>query len=376
MQSILIVLNSLTTLAAVVLAYSLINRYDLKNVSQKSIMGVIFGFCAILTLLQPLSISAGVQIDGRNLFIGFAGAMAGFVGAAIALGIAGFARIIIGGIGVWPGLVSMALCALAGLMWRELNYRRVFSRRWRWIVLGAMLSVSIPTLLLLPNPVGWLAFATGGPFHLIIYLGGSILLGTFLESERNFDMARRDQKRHAETDPLTGALNRRGFTEMFHYTVSSNAARSVVVIMLDLNNFKAINDKFGHKVGDQALISVATTIRANIRADDLFARLGGDEFAVCVFGITAEQSYELVSKLTDKLELELEPPDSDQTAKFSVSVGGSFFDGMDPDLDQLLATADREMMLKKHNSRHKPEPAYQREKAGNPDNSREGGEVA
>lgn len=84
------------------------------------------------------------------------------------------------------------------------------------------------------------------------------------------------------TDPLTGLLNRRGFQEAMRMTLS-NARRymeSGMLAYIDLDNFKQINDEFGHEVGDEVLKQVAEKLNANCRRTDYVTRLGGDEFAI------------------------------------------------------------------------------------------------
>lgn len=91
------------------------------------------------------------------------------------------------------------------------------------------------------------------------------------------------------TDPLSGLLNRRGFEDSLRL-VLSNARRYMETGMLayiDLDNFKEINDEFGHEVGDEVLRQVAQTLNQNCRRTDYVARLGGDEFVVLF--VRAEQ---------------------------------------------------------------------------------------
>lgn len=86
----------------------------------------------------------------------------------------------------------------------------------------------------------------------------------------------------SRTDFLTGIANRRGFDEHIQ-SVLSDADRhgdTGVVVLIDLDHFKEINDRHGHEAGDAVLRHVAETLRQNIRASDFVARLGGDEFAV------------------------------------------------------------------------------------------------
>lgn len=86
----------------------------------------------------------------------------------------------------------------------------------------------------------------------------------------------------ASTDPLTGLLNRRGFEAEAkrHFSRLQRSGRQAVLMYVDLDNFKAVNDTHGHAVGDEALVFVRDLLRNNVRPTDLVGRIGGDEFVV------------------------------------------------------------------------------------------------
>ena len=92
------------------------------------------------------------------------------------------------------------------------------------------------------------------------------------------------EKARATLDEVTGLFTRAAFREQFEEMRLSAPMEgaSHVIIMLDLDGFKAVNDTFGHQFGDRVLIDVATDLRAMMRADDLLGRLGGDEFMICL----------------------------------------------------------------------------------------------
>jgi diguanylate cyclase (GGDEF)-like protein len=99
----------------------------------------------------------------------------------------------------------------------------------------------------------------------------------------NRERQRRELARLSRSDPLTGCLNRRGFTERFEAELSDyvrHDGRPLGLIVIDLDNFKAVNDTRGHAAGDALLCSVADALSAGLRPSDVLARLGGDEFAV------------------------------------------------------------------------------------------------
>ncbi|MHA1158950.1 MAG: diguanylate cyclase domain-containing protein, partial [Alphaproteobacteria bacterium] len=95
-------------------------------------------------------------------------------------------------------------------------------------------------------------------------------------------VAHLEMKKMAHHDPLTGLANRRLFQEHVHHAVevARRAKSEVVLMMIDLDGFKEVNDTLGHHAGDQVLCTVAHRIHDTFRSADLVARLGGDEFAV------------------------------------------------------------------------------------------------
>lgn len=90
------------------------------------------------------------------------------------------------------------------------------------------------------------------------------------------------EKSLSRTDPLTGAMNRRSFYELAEIEInrSKRYKHPFAVAYLDLDNFKLVNDRLGHAVGDKHLRTVSDTLRVSLRNTDIFARLGGDEFII------------------------------------------------------------------------------------------------
>ena len=92
-------------------------------------------------------------------------------------------------------------------------------------------------------------------------------------------------RRSAMTDPLTGALNRRGFEDALQADIAREGATACAAISLDIDHFKVINDTHGHAAGDDVLARLADAVRAQLRAGDLFERAGGDEFVILLHGV-------------------------------------------------------------------------------------------
>jgi diguanylate cyclase (GGDEF)-like protein len=153
-------------------------------------------------------------------------------------------------------------------------------------------------------------------------------------------------ERQAVTDELTGLSNRRRFQE----TLAGEVARSqrfdqgLGLVMLDLDNFKQVNDTYGHQQGDVVLRDVATVLRESSRAIDLPARYGGEELAVVLPGTDLEGAYDLAERVREGIEA-LEFPLEDEsgerrTIKITASLGAAALgDGIE-DMRELVAAAD------------------------------------
>lgn len=149
----------------------------------------------------------------------------------------------------------------------------------------------------------------------------------------------------ATTDPLTGIYNRRYFFEYAARTIdlSNRYGDSVSCIYIDLNDFKPINDNYGHDAGDLALKKMVSCIMSRIRRTDVFARLGGDEFAVLLprinmeeAGILAENLRLAVSEISFKEE---GYPDM----RLSASFGLASTRPQDSNLEDMINRADEAM---------------------------------
>ncbi len=143
-------------------------------------------------------------------------------------------------------------------------------------------------------------------------------------------------------DPLTGLANR----AMFQQHLAATPA-GVAVLLLDLDEFKPINDRHGHAAGDAVLVAVAQRLRAAVRAGDLVARLGGDEFAVVTGDVPAD-----LPDFAARLRAAVRQPIDAAGARVSVgvSIGTATVDGSRP-VDAVLHEADLAMYAAKNRDR-------------------------
>ena len=159
----------------------------------------------------------------------------------------------------------------------------------------------------------------------------------------------------AHYDALTGMPNRVLFADRLQQAMALTKRQSgkLAVVYIDLDEFKPVNDAFGHGAGDQLLVEIATRMRAVLREEDTLARLGGDEFAAIVMNVQDDASLE--SLLVRLLTRVAEPVwVADHSVEVSASIGYTLFPQIgDLDGDQLLRQADQAMYQAKHQGRNR-----------------------
>ena len=154
----------------------------------------------------------------------------------------------------------------------------------------------------------------------------------------------------AKTDHLTGALNRRSFHELAAYELNNSRryGRTFTTAYLDVDNFKSINDRFGHETGDMVLKIVANAIQGTIRRSDVFARLGGDEFMI-MFPETGVESLHVLDKVSSLIESEFDK--HPWSATFSI---GAITFGTPPDsVDEMIQLTDHQMYSAKQGGKNR-----------------------
>jgi diguanylate cyclase (GGDEF)-like protein len=129
-----------------------------------------------------------------------------------------------------------------------------------------------------------------------------ILVGEVVAGYASVHKARSDVLRQtAHTDILTGLASRLVLTQRIDSFIATTQVDEASLLVLDLDGFKAVNDAYGHSVGDELLVAVGRRIRANVSADDVIARLGGDEFAVLLERCTPGEAILVGQRLIDSV---------------------------------------------------------------------------
>ncbi|NNE83668.1 MAG: diguanylate cyclase [Alphaproteobacteria bacterium] len=164
----------------------------------------------------------------------------------------------------------------------------------------------------------------------------------------------RELERLSSTDALTGLMNRRAFQASLDTAIARahRTGTSGAIIYVDLDNFKAINDNYGHETGDAVLVEVAEILKSRSRTYDLVARIGGDEFVVWLDGV----NFTVAKRRAGELAIEmakLSHYSAEDLPQLGASVGIVEFDSAhDKDTAELVARADRAMYdVKTHNKK-------------------------
>lgn len=162
-----------------------------------------------------------------------------------------------------------------------------------------------------------------------------------LENEK--DLARRD--------PLTDTLNRRSFFDLAEHEIKRAQRYNLplTVAYIDLDNFKAVNDQFGHQTGDELLLCVVSTIRSNIRSSDVVSRFGGDEFVILLPDTPGDAALKFLHKIHDHL---------DQTMALrgwpvTFSIGAATYVKVPATVDAVIRQADELMYVVKHDGKNR-----------------------
>jgi len=167
--------------------------------------------------------------------------------------------------------------------------------RWESRVLGPGLATAVGSI------VVWSAEPGPDPYEVQTLQRATAFVALAMERNRHLDLLRRA----ATSDPLTGMANRAVYDERLAQLEAGELPGPWAVLMLDLDGFKQLNDRYGHLAGDQVLVQVAERLATAVRGEDLLARVGGDEFAVVGHALRHTDDVE---RLAERLLLALDVP--------------------------------------------------------------------
>lgn len=187
------------------------------------------------------------------------------------------------------------------------------------------------------------------PVYIVVLSGIAQLKEHFVRAKAHADV----MSIAASVDHLTGAANRRSIAQTLQHAIErTEASGGLVVMLLDIDNFKQVNDTYGHDMGDQVLIDVAGSLRQQLRATDVLGRWGGEEFMIVVPEGTIAAALQLAERLRALIAEQSQPWPGQVTASFGVALSRP---GDTP--DALVKRADEALYRAKQGGRNRVEVA-------------------
>lgn len=337
------------TMALTAIAFGMIIRTKFEPVQKSIMVGILFSVAAIFAMATPVEFAPGIIVDGRAIIVGLGAAFGGIPAAIVVTIITSAARLYIGGQGAFPGVVGIFMAAALGYIWIKTCPCKGHPNIQHLAMGGAIISLQALTVYLLPLETANNLMLTVYPIMLPAFIVSSIVLGTLIERERKLVSSERTLERAANTDALTGLLNRRGLEiSSAHGNQFGDSVTSVVVF--DLDHFKQVNDNYGHEGGDKALESFAAILKRNARESDMAVRLGGEEFALFLHDTNKEQAATITKRILQNMRT---TPIHINSKSFpvTVSAGVSQFWARETEYWQAIREADHALYKAKSNGR-------------------------
>jgi len=259
------------------------------------------------------------------------------------------------------GIITSYIWLTAYEFWRGRSEPLV--SRWPAIIMffahGALFLLRTPMIALLP-----VAANSDGVFGSVwmTVLSFEALLLTISSAFLLLAMAKeRTELRHrtaAMVDPLTGIANRRSFMQDAALMGKQHIAdpRPTAVLLIDLDHFKSINDRFGHTLGDRVLEIFTDAARKSTRGSDLIGRLGGEEFAAMLIDTNRDKAVEVAERIRESFAQMAQEVDG-RAVCATVSIGLVHTEAPALDLPELLAQADQALYCAKERGRNRVEVA-------------------
>lgn len=255
---------------------------------------------------------------------------------------AGFAIVLIGGVDYFTGVEIRVF---------PLYYAPVSFVAWHSGRSGALLVATLCALAWLgSNLLAGLRFSNLDIWIVNTLVQGSsfTIVGLLIATLRAAALRERALSR---TDPLTSLHNVRAFYDDANRVLAlcRRKGRPATMAYIDLDNFKSVNDRLGHRAGDDLLRTVAQKLRAAIRPSDLSARLGGDEFAILLPEVGSDEAAATLERLRSLLADTVTPT----AGPVSASIGGVTFITVPEDAEAMVQQADSRMYVAKAMGRNR-----------------------
>lgn len=340
---------------AFLLSAAMRNFYETRY--EQIAFGTLFGLTVVLGMTNPLSFGEGIIFDTRTLLIGAAVAFVGPIAGLITMGFGLVCRMIIGGVGTTSGLIGLILAFGLAYVFVRFARDRIKNSIVKDALLGLAITPSILALFALPLDLATSLLIKILPTLLVSNVLGIVVLGLIFRRERRYVSEARKMQSFARIDSLTSLLNRRGMDREVDASTFDEVSGHAL-FYFDIDNFKSINDTYGHDAGDAALAIVAARIKVIIRGEAVFARHGGDEFSIYVPSLEAHAVQAVADRLCDTISAQ-KFSHSDQVFAVSISLGGYWSKQYLP-LQEMINRADAQLLLAKRAGKNRSRVAFDR----------------
>lgn len=351
----LTLIHGLAMLALVSITYGFMARAVSSLLSRGLAVGLTFGLGAISTMADPIVMQEGIFLDARGVILTLAAPFGGVTAAVIAAGCAIAYRLWLGGAGAPIGCMTILVATGVGVAFAHFVPLHRGAYTLRQLVLltafGSLHGFSVLLVLVfipVPGLVGSLL-----PLCLLNTLG-IVVLGSFLSAEGRRRHATRRLEKEAATDALTGLPNRRAFDAAGSALIreARNADRAVALLMIDLDRFKQVNDRWGHDVGDRVLRKAAAVVATEIHRGGLAARYGGEEIAVLLPDTTTAEAAAVSERIRRAVQANVYHLHPD-VLSVTVSIGIASRRGASLDFAEIFLAADRALYEAKAQGRNR-----------------------
>jgi diguanylate cyclase len=317
--------------------------------------GVLFGIAIVVGMINPIALGEGLIFDTRTLLLGSAIALAGPIAGAVALGFGIVGLMFLGGADIASGVVGLLLAFGLAVGFQKYLRHRITHPVVRDVAFAMVITTSTVALVLLPpdttTPLLWQII----PALLLCNIVGVVAIGLMFRRERRYFETTKALEEHASCDPLTNLLNRRGLDRQVgesHFDADIGHA----LFFFDIDNFKHINDSYGHEAGDATLAIIALRLKNNLRERAIIARHGGDEFSIYIPNVIAADAEGIAQRLC---RLVANTPIERGGTSFDVSISmGVFWSPVPCPLQEMINRADAQLLIAKNKGKNRARVVY------------------
>jgi diguanylate cyclase (GGDEF)-like protein len=188
-----------------------------------------------------------------------------------------------------------------------------------------------------------LLFLAVGAIVIITVFVYSILRLVLMQKKANKELSRLNEQLYelATTDSMTQLFNRRHFIESAQRQIIQLQRTGAygAMLMIDIDDFKGVNDSFGHAMGDECIANVASILKDNLREYDLVGRVGGEEYAMLLSQCELDRASQIAERLREKIA-DMSVSHQQDTINITISIGLTMIQKGENEIDKALQTAD------------------------------------